>query len=189
MKIVNIVDGLGVHAYRASTGTSTPVVAGRDGAVIQIASRKNAAQPRERIMQKPQDGENELSPDNRLLRSKRRRSTDIDQRVGARIRARRIMLGLTQQQLSDAVGVTYQQAHKYERGVDRISAGRLFQIAEALNVPTSYFYEDLGADAANPATSHERMVLELARNFSGITNQRHQEALSQLARALAGADH
>jgi transcriptional regulator with XRE-family HTH domain len=144
---------------------------------------------RREIMQKPQGGENELSPDDRLLRSKRRRSTDIDQHVGARIRARRIVLGLTQQQLADAIGVTYQQAHKYERGVDRVSAGRLFQIAEALNAPTSYFYEGLGPEEAKPATSRERMVLELARNFSGITNQRHQEALSQLARALAGADH
>jgi transcriptional regulator with XRE-family HTH domain len=140
-------------------------------------------------MQKPPGGENDLSPDSRLLRSKRRRSTDIDQHVGAHIRARRIMLGLTQQQLADALGVTFQQAHKYERGIDRVSAGRLFQIAEALNVPTSYFYEGLGPEEAKPATSRERLALELARNFNGITNQRHQEALSQLARILAGVDN
>ena len=63
------------------------------------------------------------------------RVQDIDRHVGARIRESRIMLGLTQQQLADLIGVTYQQAHKYERGINRVSAGRLFQIARALGVP------------------------------------------------------
>jgi DNA-binding XRE family transcriptional regulator len=53
------------------------------------------------------------------------RTQDVDRHVGARVRERRIMLGLTQQQLADLIGVTYQQAHKYERGINRISAGRL----------------------------------------------------------------
>jgi DNA-binding XRE family transcriptional regulator len=53
------------------------------------------------------------------------RTQDIDHHVGARVRERRIMLGLTQQQLADLIGVTYQQAHKYERGINRVSAGRL----------------------------------------------------------------
>jgi DNA-binding XRE family transcriptional regulator len=53
------------------------------------------------------------------------RTQDIDRHVGARVRERRIMLGLTQQQLADLIGVTYQQAHKYERGINRVSAGRL----------------------------------------------------------------
>ena len=108
-----------------------------------------------------------------------------DRHVGARIRERRIMLGLTQQQLAELIGVTYQQAHKYERGVNRVSAGRLFQIAKVLSVPMSYFYEGVGEEEPKPITSRERMVLEIARNFTGITNERHQEALSQLARALA----
>ncbi|MBV9553720.1 MAG: helix-turn-helix transcriptional regulator, partial [Alphaproteobacteria bacterium] len=54
------------------------------------------------------------------------RTQDIDHHVGARVRERRIMLGFTQQQLADLIGVTYQQAHKYERGINRISAGRLY---------------------------------------------------------------
>jgi len=95
------------------------------------------------------------------------------------------MLGLTQQQLAELIGVTYQQAHKYERGVNRVSAGRLFQIAKVVSVPMSYFYEGVGEEEPKPATPRERMVLEIARNFTGITNERHQEALSQLARALA----
>src|SRR5690242_21960643 len=61
------------------------------------------------------------------------RTQDTDRYVGARIRERRIMLGLTQQQLADLIGVTYQQAHKYERGINRVSAGRLFEVAQVLS--------------------------------------------------------
>ena len=69
------------------------------------------------------------------------RTQDIDRHVGARVRERRIMLGLTQQQLADLIGVTYQQAHKYERGINRVSAGRLYEIAQVLSVPIGYFFE------------------------------------------------
>jgi transcriptional regulator with XRE-family HTH domain len=113
------------------------------------------------------------------------RTQDIDRHVGARIRERRIMLGLTQQQLADLIGVTYQQAHKYERGINRVSAGRLFEIAQVLRVPVSYFFDGIEAEASRSASPRERMCLELARNFSQIENEKHQEALSQLARALA----
>jgi transcriptional regulator with XRE-family HTH domain len=113
------------------------------------------------------------------------RATDTDRHVGARIRERRIMLGLSQQQMADMIGVTYQQAHKYERGINRISAGRLYQIAQVLKVPIEFFFEnleDLGKEAS--PNDRQRMCLELARNFSQISNERHQDALSQLARAL-----
>jgi transcriptional regulator with XRE-family HTH domain len=110
----------------------------------------------------------------------------IDDHVGSRIRQRRIMLGLTQQQLAELTGVTYQQQHKYERGVNRVSAGRLFKIARALNVPVDYFYEGIGEEGIRPVAQHERMLLEIARNFAEIPNERHQEAVSALARALAG---
>ena len=113
------------------------------------------------------------------------RTQDIDRHVGARIRERRIMLGLTQQQLADLIGVTYQQAHKYERGINRVSAGRLFEIARVLSVPVSYFFENLDTQGERAVGQRERMCLELARNFAQISNERHQEALSQLARALA----
>jgi transcriptional regulator with XRE-family HTH domain len=113
------------------------------------------------------------------------RTQDVDRHVGARIRERRIMLGLTQQQLADLIGVTYQQAHKYERGINRVSAGRLFEIAQVLSVPVSYFFDGLAENGGRGITPRERMCLELARNFAQIPNERHQEALSQLARALA----
>ena len=96
------------------------------------------------------------------------------------------MLGLSQQQLAQMIGVTYQQAHKYERGLNRISAGRLYEIALVLNVPVSWFFEGLDTEAPATELSHrQRMCLELARNFAAIDNHKHQEALSQMARALA----
>ncbi|MGB0682710.1 MAG: helix-turn-helix domain-containing protein [Magnetovibrionaceae bacterium] len=114
------------------------------------------------------------------------RATDTDRHVGMRIRERRIMLGLSQQQMAEMIGVTYQQAHKYERGINRISAGRLYEIAQVLRVPVSYFYEGLGnTESDQGLTPRQRMCLELARNFSQIESERHQEAVSQLARVLA----
>ncbi len=114
------------------------------------------------------------------------RANNADRHVGTRIRERRVMLGLSQQQLAQMIGVTYQQAHKYERGLNRISAGRLYEIAQVLAVPISWFFE--GMEAEPPAVEmnpRQRMCLELARNFAMIDNEKHQEALSQMARALA----
>jgi transcriptional regulator with XRE-family HTH domain len=113
------------------------------------------------------------------------RANDTDRYVGARIRERRIMLGFSQQQMADLIGVTYQQAHKYERGINRISAGRLHEIAQVLGVPVGYFFEGLANQHGTDLSPRQRMCLELARNFSSINNERHQEALSQLARVLA----
>ncbi len=114
------------------------------------------------------------------------RATETDRYVGGRIRERRIMLGLSQQQMADMIGVTYQQTHKYERGINRISAGRLYEVAQVLRVPLGYFFEGLGdRPEGGTLTGRPRMCLELARNFAQITNERHQEALSQLARTLA----
>ncbi len=114
------------------------------------------------------------------------RASNADRHVGTRIRERRIMMGLSQQQLARMIGVTYQQAHKYERGLNRISAGRLYEIAQVLGVPVSWFFEGMAGENQVPEmTSRQRMCLELARNFAAIDNEKHQEALSQMARALA----
>ncbi|MEP3244331.1 MAG: helix-turn-helix transcriptional regulator [Sneathiella sp.] len=109
----------------------------------------------------------------------------IDIHVGNRIRERRILLGFTQQQMANLIGVTYQQAHKYERGINRISAGRLYSIASALNVPINYFFDGLEPTDTTETSSRQRMCLEMARNFSQIENERYQDALSHLARALS----
>src|SRR5262249_42592622 len=108
------------------------------------------------------------------------RTLEIEQHVGSRIRQRRIMMGLTQQQLADLIGVTYQQAHKYERGINRVSAGRLFEIARVLGVMVGHFYEGLDQPEEKQITSRQRMSLELARNFALISNSKHQEALTHL---------
>jgi transcriptional regulator with XRE-family HTH domain len=117
---------------------------------------------------------------------KRGEPRDLDRAIGARIRERRVQLGMTQDEVAKLTGVTYQQQHKYERGINRVSAARLLSIARVLNVPISFFYEGLGAEV-DASTPRERMTLELARNFAAIANPVHQEALSQMARALAGA--
>jgi transcriptional regulator with XRE-family HTH domain len=110
---------------------------------------------------------------------------DLERHVGQRIRQRRIMLGLTQQEMARLVGITYQQAHKYERGINRVSAGRLYHIATVLHVDLRYFYEELDPDDHPGLSKRERMRLEMARNFSRISDLRKQEALAHLTRVLA----
>jgi transcriptional regulator with XRE-family HTH domain len=122
----------------------------------------------------------------------RSRALDVDRYVSLRIRQRRIMLGLTQQQMAELIGVTYQQAHKYETGINRISAGRLYQIARALGVEISYFFEDVepgsGVTRTQELMPQQRMLLELARNFAAIKSRKHQEALCHLARVLSDSE-
>lgn len=118
----------------------------------------------------------------------RSRAQDIDRYVGARMRERRIMLGLTQQQMAELIGVTYQQAHKYEKGINRIAAGRLYTIAQALGVDVSYFFQGMDNEHSFKPTPQQRMLLELARNFIGMPSRKHQEALCSLARALANPE-
>jgi transcriptional regulator with XRE-family HTH domain len=122
----------------------------------------------------------------------RSRALDVDRYVSLRIRQRRIMLGLTQQQMAELIGVTYQQAHKYETGINRISAGRLYQIARALGVEISHFFEDVepgsGVTRGQELMPQQRMLLELARNFAAIRSRKHQEALCHLARVLSDGE-
>ncbi len=113
------------------------------------------------------------------------RAQEVDRYVGARIRERRIMLGLSQQEMAKLIGLTYQQAHKYERGINRVSAGRLYDIAQALNVSVGHFFEQLEDAGGREMAPRQRMQLEQGRNFGQITNQRHQEALSLLTHALS----
>ncbi|MGO1120392.1 helix-turn-helix domain-containing protein [Rhodovibrionaceae bacterium A322] len=114
-------------------------------------------------------------------------SVAIERHVGQRIRHRRTQLGLTQQQLAEKVGVTYQQAHKYEKGINRISAGRLFQLAQALAVEVGYFYEGL-ENTPGTHDEHQRMSLDLSRNFAQIKHDRSRDALAHLCRAMAQWD-
>jgi transcriptional regulator with XRE-family HTH domain len=117
----------------------------------------------------------------------RHRAQDADRHVGARVRARRIALGLTQQGLAGLVGIGSPQMCKCETGSLRIGAGLLFAIARALGVEPGYFFEGLGAGGPPRAAARQRRLLELARDFAALPRPR-QEALVGLARALAGAE-
>ncbi len=123
------------------------------------------------------------------LTARRPRPQDVDRHVGNRMRDRRFMLGLTQHQLAELIGVTYQQAHKYEKGINRIAGGRLYTIAQALGVEVGFFYEGISAQpGSGKPTAHQRLLLELTRNFVAIANRRQQEALCNLARSLASLE-
>jgi transcriptional regulator with XRE-family HTH domain len=119
----------------------------------------------------------------------RARPQDVDRYVGARIRERRILLGLTQQQMAELIGVTYQQAYKYEKGINRVAAGRLYGIARTLGVELGYFYEGLQTGGGLVPSPSQRMLLDLARNFLNIPNAGHREAVARLARALAESEN
>ena len=121
----------------------------------------------------------------RQLARERSRPQDLDRHVGARMRQRRIVLGLNQHQLAEMIGVTYQQAHKYEKGINRISAGRLYTIAQALGVDINFFFAGLSDYETVESTPQGQLLLELARNFASLTDRRHQAALSSLVRAVA----
>jgi transcriptional regulator with XRE-family HTH domain len=112
------------------------------------------------------------------------RIQDVDRHVGARMRERRIMLGLSQQRLAELIGVTYQQAHKYEKGVNRVAAGRLYNVAQVLGVDVNYFFEGLQGGGTFRATPQQRLLLELAKNFM-TSSREHQQAICSLARTLA----
>ena len=113
----------------------------------------------------------------------------IDQHVGERIRARRAELGLTQEQLAQALQVSYQQVQKYETGANRISAGRIFEIARKLGVDVSYFFEGLGLDdpGEQPPLEHggrQRSAIELVRKFAQIDDPHVRSAITGLVKAI-----
>jgi transcriptional regulator with XRE-family HTH domain len=128
----------------------------------------------------------QAAPDLKPRRAEILSSSRIDRHVGDRLRERRVMLGITQQRMAELIGVTYQQAHKYEKGINRISAGRLHQIALVLGVGVEYFYQGLGGTDAPDQMRSKRLFLELSRTFMRIPASEHQEALLSLAEALAG---
>ncbi len=111
----------------------------------------------------------------------------LDQRIGERIRLRRTELGLTQDQLAAALGVSYQQVQKYENGANRISAVRLWQIGRRLDVPVGWFFEEpaAGPSPADGRLAHGRGVLEVARGFGELRESSVKAAVVGLLRALA----
>jgi transcriptional regulator with XRE-family HTH domain len=121
-----------------------------------------------------------------MARRKRGSTTDaIDCHVGSRIRERRITLGLTRRQLGEMIGLTVPQIHKYECGFNRVSAGKLFEIACALSAPVTYFFEDTGQEGRRQITLRKRVLPYFVRNVAKIRNEQQREAFKELVRALA----
>ena len=115
----------------------------------------------------------------------------VDGHVGGRIRQRRTLLGLTQEQLAASLNISYQQVQKYETGANRVSAGRLYQIAKELSVEVGYFFEGLDETVNENQLPHggrNRPTIELAKNFSEIDNPSIRAAVSNLVRTLTGND-
>ena len=129
----------------------------------------------------------------------------IDVHVGARVRLRRTLLGMTQGTLGDALGLTFQQVQKYENGKNRISASRLYDLSRVFDVPVEYFFEDMPADvaASSPAAKGRgkakeppdyeldpmvnRETLELVRAYYKIPEPRVRKRVYELTKAM-GAD-
>jgi transcriptional regulator with XRE-family HTH domain len=119
-----------------------------------------------------------------------------DVHVGARVRLRRTMLGMSQEKLGEALGLTFQQVQKYERGANRVGASRLWEMSRVLDVPVSYFFEELegggrsgageGVDLeADPMTKRE--TLELVRAYYKINDPAVRRRIFELTKALARA--
>lgn len=118
------------------------------------------------------------------MTSQHKRITEIDKSIGKKIYELRLGHGMARKELGKKLNVTHQQVMKYEKGENRVSAGKLFLIADVLQADILYFYKDL--EAENPMiTQHQRMCLEISRNFMQITTPNHQGAISNLVKQLA----
>jgi len=126
----------------------------------------------------------------------------VDIHVGSRVRMRRTLLGMSQEKLGDALGLTFQQVQKYERGANRVGASRLFEISRILDVPIAFFFEDMPAETASlePTTTPglqeasaeyerdplaKRETLELVRAYYRINDPRIRKRVFELTKAVA----
>src|SRR5438128_8974347 len=131
-------------------------------------------------------------------RQKGDKPNPIDTHVGSRVRLRRNMLGLSQEKLGEAIGLTFQQVQKYERGANRIGASRLHDLSRVLDVPVSFFFDDtdpvkapaIPAGFAEPAAEvfdvdplRRRETIELVRAYYRIDDSALRRRLFELARA------
>ncbi len=132
----------------------------------------------------------------------KKKPNPIDVHVGSRVRLRRTMLGMSQEKLGEALGITFQQIQKYEKGTNRVGASRLQNISTILNVPVSFFFEDAPADVSGgqpgmaEANSSNYVVdflsssegLQLNRSFVKISDAKVRRKIVDLVKALAADD-
>lgn len=124
----------------------------------------------------------------------------IDIHVGSRVRLRRTLLGMSQEKLGDALGLTFQQVQKYERGANRIGSSRLYKLSQILDVPVSFFFDDMSNDVASagaglgegeqqPFESDQlsrRETLELVRAYYRISDPMTRKRVFELVKAIGG---
>ena len=127
----------------------------------------------------------------------------VDVHVGSRLRLRRTLIGMSQEQLAAALNITFQQVQKYERGTNRISASRLYQASRTLGVPVAWFFEEMSDVAASASATPavvagekagidpdrkllRRETLELVRAYYSITDARLRRRLYEMAKAMRG---
>lgn len=125
----------------------------------------------------------------------------VDVHVGSRVRLRRTLLGMTQTGLGDAIGLTFQQVQKYERGVNRIGSSRLYDLARVLDVPVNFFFDDMPTAVASKSAARtggtvehgeefdpdivsKRETLELVRAYYKIENAQVRKRLFEMVKAL-----
>lgn len=135
------------------------------------------------------------------------RPSPIDVHVGSRIRLRRTLMGMSQERLGDALGLTFQQVQKYERGVNRVGASRLFDLSRVLDVPISFFFDDLpdsisgglaggrrmmgfadGQDPLGDETMNRRETLELVRAYYRIADPGLRKKVFELIKSMSPSD-
>lgn len=139
------------------------------------------------------------------------RPSPIDVHVGSRIRLRRTLLGMSQERLGESLGLTFQQVQKYERGVNRVGASRLFDLSRVLDVPISFFFDDMpdslatnfgGLPARRPGSSgvtdmqdpfgddtlSRRETLELVRAYYRITDPSIRKRVFDLIKSMGPAE-
>ena len=99
----------------------------------------------------------------------KKQANPIDGQVGNRVRLRRMLIGMSQERLGELLGLTFQQVQKYEKGVNRIGAGRLFEVARILGVPIDYFYEGASTQIAGPSENEASPpVMEFVSSGEGL---------------------
>ena len=128
-------------------------------------------------------------------------TTSVDEYVGLKLKIKRSALGITQNELGDMVGITFQQIQKYEKGANRIGAGRLYELATILNVPISYFFDGYEGKNIQTTLNDNRLTYETEKNydsnipdkemitlikfFSRIRDKKTRNSIVNLARSLS----
>ena len=148
----------------------------------------------------------QIMPARRGRRGRRAGPHPVDVHVGSRVRMRRTLLGMSQEKLGDALALTFQQVQKYERGANRVGASRLYEISQILDVPVSFFFEEMAPETAaltplsveasggaggsgeyEPDPLAKRETLELVRAYYRIGDPRLRKRMFELMKAVASS--